>query len=164
MQVKTNDNVDTAGLGLTPYPGAQVVKKAKGHDDGAADVNMSFGNFHLGVKAISYVTPDGADKVLAFYRKDLGKYGAVLQCDGKRAVGEPTRTAEGLTCSNDKESEGAHLKWGDEKGDHDIELRAGSKAHQHIVAVGKKDGETKIGLVALDLPTNFGKHDDKDSD
>ena len=163
MQVKTNDNVEISGLGITVYPGAEIVKKDK--DNGAADVNMSFGSFHLGVKAVSYTTPDNADKVLAFYQKDLGKYGAVLHCEGKHAVGEPTRTAEGLTCDSDSHGSG-HVTWNaDNDDDKDkTELRAGSKQHQHIVAVESKDGGTKIGLVALDLPGDLSNDKHKDSD
>ncbi len=163
MQVKTNDNVDTAGLGITPYPGAQMVKKDK--DNGAADVNMSFGSFHLGVKAVAYMTPDNEDKVLAFYKKDLGRYGDVLHCEGKHTIGEPTRTAEGLTCDFDGKSNG-HVVWStdDDKDSDKNELRAGSKQHQHIVAVETKSNGTKIGLVALDLPTNLSSGDKKDSE
>ncbi len=45
MTVKTNDNVVAEGLGLPVYPGAELVKKDK--NNGAADVNMSFGSFQL---------------------------------------------------------------------------------------------------------------------
>jgi len=165
MQVKTNNNVDTMGLGITPYPGAQMVKKDK--DNGAADVNMSFGNFHLGVKAVAYTTPDDQDTVIAFYKKDLGRYGVVLECEGSRTVGQPTRTAEGLSCSDGTHKSG-HISW-DTDDDNDssdkIELRTGSKQRQHIVAVEKKGNSTKIGLVSLDLPRNFtGDHKEKDTD
>jgi hypothetical protein len=161
MQVKTNDNVAASGLGITPYPGATLVKKHDGdHDNGAADVNMSFGSFHLGVKAVSYATPDGPDKVLAFYKKDLGKYGAVLQCKNDHAIGEPTRTAEGLTCDHDN-GKVVHV---DDSDSDKTELRTGSKTHQHIVAIETKDGGTKIGLVSLDLPSDFSGNSHKDSD
>lgn len=164
MQVKTNDNVDAVGLGITPYPGAQMVKKDK--DNGAADVNMSFGNFHLGVKAVGYTTSDDQDKVIAFYKKDLGRYGIVLECDGARTIGEPAHTSEGLTCS-DGTHKTAHLSWSTDDSDDSsdkIELRTGSKQRQHIVAVEKKGSGTKIGLVALDLPHDFPKDDHKDTD
>jgi hypothetical protein len=162
MHVKTNDNVAASGLGITPYPGAQIEKKQDGdHDNGSADVNMSFGNFHLGVKAVSYTTPDVPDKVLAFYKKDLGKYGTVLQCDGNHAVGEVTRTTEGLTCDHDSQKV-VHIS--PDSDSHKTELRTGSKTHQHIVAIESKDGGTKIGLVSLDLPGNFSSDSHKDSD
>ena len=72
MSVKTNESVVEGGVGLSVYPGATLDKARKGHDNGAADVNMSFGSFHLGVKALSYVTADKPEQVLAFYRKDMG--------------------------------------------------------------------------------------------
>jgi hypothetical protein len=168
MHVKTNDNVAASGLGITPYPGAQLSKKHGGeHSDGSADVNMSVGNFHLGVKAVSYTTPDVPDKVLAFYKKDLGKYGTVLQCEGGRTVGETSRTPEGLTCDHDS-SKAAHMNWKSDDDDdddaHKIELRTGSKTHQHIVAIEPKDGGSKIGLISLDLPGDFSSDSHKDSD
>src|SRR3979411_446894 len=42
MTVKTNDAAVVDGLGLPVYPGAELVKKDK--NNGAADVNMSFGS------------------------------------------------------------------------------------------------------------------------
>ncbi|HSU19658.1 MAG TPA: hypothetical protein VLI45_07945 [Acidobacteriaceae bacterium] len=156
LHVKTNDKAQVAGLGITPYPGA-VPYKGDNDDTDSADVNLSFGSFHLGVRAASYKTPDGEDPVLAFYKKDLGRYGEVLECEHDKPVGEPTHTSQGLTCSEDNHSyhhstvhTGSHL-----------ELRAGSPQHQHIVAVEEKDGGTKIGLVALDLPEH---HDSSDKE
>ena len=54
MTVKTNDDAVAEGQGLPVYPGAELVKKDK--NNGAADVNMSFGSFQLRVKAASYRT------------------------------------------------------------------------------------------------------------
>ena len=51
MQVKTNDAVVLNEIGLPAYPGAVLVKKDNGKNDGAADVNFSFGSFQLKVKA-----------------------------------------------------------------------------------------------------------------
>jgi len=42
-------------------------------------------------------------------------------------------------------------------------LKAGSKQHQHIVAITTEGSSTKIGLIALDLPGHLGNDkDDKD--
>ncbi|MEO6815546.1 MAG: hypothetical protein ABI177_02495 [Edaphobacter sp.] len=148
MQVKTNDATVLEGMGLPAYPGATLVKKD--HDHGAADVNMNFGSFHLRVKAASYQTPDSPDKVRDFYRKALGAYGDVIQCSNDKSVGEPTRTAEGLTCDNNHKHVGI-----DDDISRKLELKAGSKQHQHIVAIDPDGTGSKIGLVALDLPGNF---------
>jgi hypothetical protein len=153
MSVKTNQSVVEGGTGLTPYPGAVILKKDK--DNGAADVNMSFGSFHLGVKAISYTSTDSPDKVIAFYRKDMAHFGAVVLCRGDHAVGTPDHTQDGLSC--DKDHGG---KFNVDDDDAQSELKAGSKLHQHIVAIDPQGTGTKIGLIALDLPGHMGKDGD----
>jgi hypothetical protein len=155
MTVKTNDDA-VEGLGLPIYPSSQLVKKDK--NNGAADVNMSFGSFQLRVKAASYRTQDSPDEVTAFYRKALGRYGDVIQCQNDKPVGTPTRTAEGLSCDNEKDNR-VYVN-DDESGK--LELKAGSKQHQHIVAIDPEGNGTKFGLVALDLPghISFGSGDD----
>ena len=153
MSVKTNDNVVMEGLGLEVYPGATVVKKDK--DNGAADVNMSFGKFSLRVKAVTMTTADSDAAVLAFYRKGLGRYGDVIECHGSTAVG-PASTHEGLTCDKNK---GVHVTDNDKA---KVELKAGSQKHQHIVAIEPPEaGRTKFALVALDLPGNMSSDDDE---
>jgi hypothetical protein len=159
MQVKTDDKVVASGLGLPLYPGAIPVKKDDGgKDSGAADVNMSFGSFQMRIKALSFHSDDAPEKVLAFYRPVLSKYGDVIQCDNDRAVGTPTQTSQGLTCDNKKSN---HISVSDHNsGKH--ELKAGSEQHQHIVSVDRDGSGTKLGLVALDLPGHLSFGDDKD--
>jgi hypothetical protein len=145
MTVKTNDDV-AEGLGVPVYPGAELVKKDK--HNGAADVNMSFGSFQLRVKAASYRTLDSPDQVKAFYGKALGRYGDVIECRNDKPVGTPTRTMDGLTCDNEKEN---HVYVNDDESGK-LQLKAGSKLHQHIVAIDPEGNGTKFGLVMLDLP------------
>ena len=162
MHIKTDDTVDTAAIGMSTYPGAVAWKddaaEAKDHDNHSADINLSFGDFHLGVKATALRSTDSQDKILAFYRKDLARYGEVIECKGSTTIGTPTRTSQGLTCNTDENhGKGVHISEGNE-----LELRAGSETHMHLVEVISKDGAQKIGLVALDLPTHLDKHDSKD--
>jgi hypothetical protein len=155
MQVKTNNSTDTSAIGLAAYPSAVPVIEHGDKDGNSANVNMRFGSFHLGVKATSFQTPDSQDKVLAFYRKDLAaRYGDVIECRGNSSVGSPTRTSQGLTCDTRNHN---HIQAGDSSGDN-IELRAGSEQRQHIVSVKSRDGGTRIGLVALDLPSHHSGH------
>ena len=159
MHIKTNDSTDTANIGIALYPGATPEKKDKDGDSNSADINMSFGDFHLGVKAAGYTTPDSTDKVLAFYKKDLAHFGEVLTCRGDATIGQPSRTSQGLTC-DDHDSD--HISAGDHSSG-DLELRTGSPSHQHIVGINAKDGYTKIGLVSLDLPSHLDGHSSDDA-
>jgi hypothetical protein len=163
------DQTTAADLGLPVYPGAQAFVNNDMHK--SADVHMGFGEWQLRVRAVSYSTPDPDDKVLAFYKKALGRYGDVLTCKDKQPVGSPTATAEGLTCA-DEGSKHVDVNAGDSddkgksKGSHysiheGVELKAGSEKHQHIVGIEdkKEDGKTVFALVALDLPIASGKED-----
>ena len=159
MKVKSNNSGDTSSIGLAAYPGAVSVKDDGNND--SADVNMSFGNFHLGVKAASFQSGDSQDKIIAFYRKDLARYGDVIECKDDNPIGTPTRTSQGLSC-NDKNEHG-HIHGSANNDSHDgIELRAGSEQRQHIVGIEPKDGGTRIGLVMLNLPSQLNSHDDKE--
>ena len=157
MHIKTDNDANIAGIGLSTYPGAVPVKEDNNGKHDAADINLNFGDFHLGVKAASFQTSDSPDKVETFYRKDMAHYGDVIKCRGHETVGQPARTSEGLTCNDDHGHHEIHVS-ADRS---DIELRAGSPVHLHIAGIQPKDGGTKIGLVALDLPNH---HDQSDSE
>jgi hypothetical protein len=157
MHVKTNDAVVLEEIGLPAYPGAQPAKNDKDHD--TADVNMSFGGFQLRVKTATYRTDDPPEKVEAFYRNGLRRFGDVVKCLNNNAVGTPVRTTEGLTCDN---KNGTHITVEEHPGKSKVELRAGSQQHQHIVTIDQEGGGTKFGLVALDLPGNMSSDNDDD--
>jgi hypothetical protein len=157
MHIKTNDDANVAGIGLAPYPGAVPLKEHDGKNKDAADINLNFGDFHLGVKAASFQSSDSPDKVETFYRKDMARYGDVLKCKNDSPIGQPTRTAEGLTCNDDHNRHEIHV----DADSGDLELRAGSPGHFHIVGIKSRDGGTKIGLVLLDLPVH---HDSSDKE
>ena len=141
-------NTDRApgSAGIDPYPGATL---AANHDKGA-DVSLGFGGWQLRLQVEHYTTPDDRDKVLAYYRKALAKYGEVLECSGNHAVGQPEKTAEGLTCRDNDSHGPVHA---DTDG---LTLRTGSPRRQHIVAFEKSgsdtSGPTGFALIALELP------------
>jgi hypothetical protein len=160
VHVNTNQT-SAADLGLPPYPGAHQVADDDKHK--SADVHLGFGEWELRVRAVSYATSDTQDKVTAFYKKAMNRYGDVITCQGHTAVGTPATTSEGLTCADDGNS--AHVKI-DRKdygtGDDSLELKAGSKRHQHIVGFeNSKDGQTRFAMVAIDLPAGLDKNSDK---
>jgi hypothetical protein len=161
LRVKTDSADVLSSIGLPAYPGAEMVKKDKDKDNGSADVNMSFGGFQLRVKAMGFRTGDSPEKVVAFYRDGMKRFGDVIECRSERAVGTPVRTTEGLTCDN---KHGGHIDVDDHPSKNKIELKAGSEQHQHLVEIETDDGGTKFGLVALDLPGRFFSDSGDDND
>jgi hypothetical protein len=156
------DQTTAADLGLPRYPGAQEITDDEKHK--SADVHLGFGQWELRVRAVSYATSDSREKVTAFYKKALGRYGDVIECEGNSAVGTPAVTSEGLSCSEDSSGNVKIDQGGFRSGSGNFELKAGSKRHQHVVGFeDAKDGQTRFALVMLDLPegmdNNKGKSD-----
>ncbi|MGD0800171.1 MAG: hypothetical protein ABR906_02530 [Terracidiphilus sp.] len=156
------DQTTASDLGLPVYPGAVAVRDDDKHK--SADVHIGFGQWEMRVRAVSYESSDSQDKVKDFYKKALGRYGDVVTCLGNAPVGAPAKTAEGLTCSDDK-SPNVQINQGNfQLGKGNLELKAGSKRHQHIVGFeSPKERQSRFALVALDLPAivedNSGKSD-----
>ncbi len=153
------DAVHGPDVGLPVYPGAVETGK-HGNDSGSADIHMSFGRWHLNVKAIEYHTGDPEDKVVGFYKKAMGEYGDVLTCKDRTAVGQPAKTRQGLTCANDHEYD-VNLKLDSSKHpvnvhtphiSGDIKLLAGSPENQHIVEFSPSSSGTKFSIVVVQLP------------
>lgn len=148
VQVKT-DGMVAADIGLPAYPGATVM--GRNEKDNAADIHVGFGDWQMHLKVVKYHTPDSQEQVLAFYRKALGRYGDVIQCDGDRPVGTPVVTHQGLGC---KSEEGSHEFHSNIKAGHgSAQLKAGSQRHQHLMGIDSSGGNgTDFSLLALDLP------------
>lgn len=148
------DQLTATDLGLPVYPGAQLRNTDDKHK--SADVHMGFGEWQMRVRAVGYSSHDAQDKVLAFYKQALGRYGDVLTCDNNKPISQPTVTKEGLTCESDK-NEKVHVDNGYDSSSGGLQLKAGSKRHQHILAFDSPGvNETRFALVALDLP-NLGE-------
>ncbi|MGO8773211.1 MAG: hypothetical protein ACLQHT_03030 [Terracidiphilus sp.] len=173
--IHVNTNQTTASdLGLPVYPGA--AQRADDDKHKSADVHLGFGEWEMRVRAVSYSTSDTQEQVAAFYRKALGRYGDVITCQGNQPVGTPTKTSEGLTCSGDgyKRTEtetngktladngGVKVQIGHSTSRDCLELKAGSKRHQHIVGFEEPEaGKTRFALVALDLPAGLDNNPSK---
>ncbi|HEX3892562.1 MAG TPA: hypothetical protein VHW46_08315 [Terracidiphilus sp.] len=161
VHVNTNET-KAADLGLPAYPGAEISRNDDKH--GSADVHMGFGEWQLRVRAVPYTSSDSQDKVAAFYKKAMERFGDVITCQGNAPVGTPTVTAEGLDCSDSGKNTHVNVNGQGDGMDFsgDLQLKAGSKHHQHIVGFETpKDGNTHYALVAIDLPSGIDTKDDK---
>lgn len=156
--IHVNADKPATDIGVAIYPGATAEPDHDGDKD--ADIRLGFGEWKMRVQVAHFNTGDDRDKVVAYYRKSLGRYGDVIECKGNQPVGTPVKTSEGLTCAEDDHNNHVNL----DKDEHGLTLRAGSKRHQHIVAFDKDDadsasGPTKFTLIALDLPAETWKKD-----
>jgi hypothetical protein len=148
-----SDQTTAASLGLPVYPGAQVAPDGDG--DKSADVHIGFGPWQLHVRVVTYTAPDPQQKVLDFYKSAMGRFGAVLECQGNQPIGSPTVTSEGLTCHEDSHSQIHVNSDGSNFDDHSgLTLRAGSRHHQHILAFKTAAEGTRYSLIELELPTS----------
>ena len=78
-------DVDVRDLGLPVYPGARRKENGDDDHDNNAHVNISSGLFGLKVVAIEYLSDDPPEKIIAYYKDQLKKYGSVLECHGNES-------------------------------------------------------------------------------
>ena len=157
VHVATNQ-ITAADVGLPVYPGAKIAQD--GQNDKSADVHIGFGQWEMRVRVVNYAAPGSQDKVMAFYKKALGRYGNVIECQDHAPVGTPTATTEGLTCSDHGKANVQVNENGSNYGYHSdhngFELKAGSKRYQHIVAFkSSAPGQTHFVLIELELPASM---------
>lgn len=155
-----SDQTSAVDLGLPVYPGAWISPDHEG--DKSADVHLGFGEWQLRVRVVTYESSDAQDKVVAFYRNALARFGDVVECKGDHPVGSPAITSEGLSCSEDRGKANIHVS-GVSEGN-DLTLRAGSKRHQHIFAIKNGGQGTRFALVELQLPAALAESSSKTSD
>jgi hypothetical protein len=100
-----------------------------------ANVDLSFLGYGLKVVAIEYQSDDAPDKVIAYYKDQLKKYGNVLECHatGHNVQMEPKDDSKELSC--------------DSHGGKTVELKVGSKENQHVVAVDPDGKGSSFALV-----------------
>ena len=162
IEVK-QDQPSAAEIALPSYPGATLLED-KG--DKPANVHVGFGNWQVNVNVAKYQSSDPQPKIASFYRTALGHFGDVLECRNGHAVGAMTTTREGLGCHEQHSgSKGMHIaeNVNIDDDENEFSLRAGSKRHQHIVAIKPGDnGGTRFTLLRLDLPADIEQGDQQE--
>ena len=134
--IHVSQDANPRDTGLATYPGARQKEKSSQHDGNNANVNISSGFFGIKVVAIEFVSDDPPEKVAAFYRDQLKKYGAVLEChtdnphqdagDVDVDLGKDDKAkSKKLTCEHDRGKS--------------LELKVGTKDNQHVVSISPQD-------------------------
>jgi len=132
-------DADAQKAGLPLYPGARPQQQS--NNDNPVNLALSTDSFGMKLIVAKYETDDPAEKVLAFYREKMKKYGKVLEChntDGKASIDSDEDKNHGtqpLKCEGDNSGPVR-------------ELKVGSEDNQHIVAIeNPKSGKTTSFVV-----------------
>jgi len=125
-------DADAQRAGFPLYPGARP-KHEKDNDP----LNFGILTESFGFKLViaKYESNDAPDKILAFYRDKLKKYGKVLECHTREHGGDAH--AEASEDENSKE-----LKCEGDNSGPVTELKVGTQDNQHVVAVEPGDGHS----------------------
>jgi hypothetical protein len=134
--IHVSKDVNPEEVGIPIYPGAKLKEKDSG-DDKSANVNISGFGFGLKVVALEFESSDAPDKVVAFYKDQLKRYGNVLLC----------HTSSLHVNTGIKKHDDSHELTCEGDSGHDVELKVGTKENQHIVAVEPSGSGASFSLV-----------------
>ncbi len=112
-------------VGLSIYPGSKPHKE-KEDDSTSANLGLWGGGSGFKLAVLKMETSDLPDKVAAYYKKELAKYGMILDCSKNSGNSENAAKDDSsklLTCGDDKPESGGML------------FKAGTKEKQHIVGI-----------------------------
>jgi hypothetical protein len=142
-----SEQADIRDAGLTLYPGAKPAPKDDGDDKKSANVNLSVAGFSLKVVAAEFTSDDAPDKIIAYYTKELQKYGKPIQCHGDWNGGHVNYKGDDdgskpVSCGNDGNSEAVELKVGTEGNEHIVSVKpSGRGAHFALAYVRVHTGK-----------------------
>jgi len=140
-------DADVRDIGLPVYPGARRKEQGNDGNENNAHVNISSGLFGLKVVAIEYLSDDPPEKIIAYYKDQLKKYGEVLEC-------HTNGNHPGATMNpDDHPGHSERLKCeGDQKGK-TVELKVGTEQSQHIASIKPADDGkgSDFGLVYVQV-------------
>ena len=142
-----SEQADIRDAGLSLYPGAKPAPKEDSDDKKSANVNLSLPGFSLKVVAAEFTSEDGPDKIIAYYNKELQKYGKPLQCHGAWSGGAHVNKSNG-----DKDTD-KPVSCDSEGGGESVELKVGTEGNQHVVSVKPNSHGSRFALVYVRMHT-----------
>ena len=140
-----SEEADIRDAGLTLYPGAKPAPKEDSDDKKSANVNLSLPGFSLKVVAAEFNSDDAPDKIIAYYNKDLQKYGKPIQCRGGWNGGHANY--------DNKDEMSKPVSCGKEGSGDGVELKVGTEGNQHIVSVKPNSHGSRFALVFVRMHT-----------
>jgi hypothetical protein len=145
-----SEQADIRDSGLTLYPGAKPAPKDDSDDKKSANVNLSLPGFSLKVVAAEFTSDDAPDKIIAYYDKELRRYGKPIQCHGDWSGGH-------VQSSPGKEEGSKPVSCSDMGSGNSVELKVGTEGNQHIVAIKPNSSGSRFALVYVRMHTGSDK-------
>lgn len=142
-----NAEASAKDVGLPIYPGARPHKE-KRDDSTSAKFGLWGSLFAFKLAVVKLESNDSPQKVGAFYRKALAKYGTVLECgptSSQTSEKEESESSKKLTCEDDRPKPGG------------MEFKAGTKEKQHIVGIEPNGAGSVFQLVYVESPDSDKK-------
>lgn len=136
--VELSDRSSPADVGLPAYPGATIRRDKPDEGEG---LNLSLWGGSLGFKLalVKFSTGDPVDKVAAYYREAMARYGTVLDCTGPRPAAPAPPDKKVLACNKDDKGEpGGKL------------YKVGTPQQQRIVSIKPVGGRVEFDMVRVE--------------
>lgn len=137
--IEASGEASAEQVGLPFYPGARL-HKDDANDSSAANFGLWGGKSGLKFAVAKLESEDAAEKVAAFYRKALARYGKVLDCTHATAISADISNDQPdapLACDKEEPEKGSMV------------FKAGTNQNQHLVAIESKDGKVLVQLVYI---------------
>lgn len=142
-----NAEANAKDVGLPIYPGARP-HKDKDDDKPSAKFGLWGSSFAFKLAVVKLESNDSPQKVAAFYKKALAKYGTVLDCSdasSQTSQKDENESSKKLTCEGDKPDP---LK---------MTFKSGTKEKQHVVGIEPNGPGSVFQLVYVESPDSDKK-------
>ena len=141
LDISVRGEATAADAGLPTYPGAKPYKDGDQANSGA-NIGFAVPGFEFKLVAMNLESRDTPERVAAFYRQALSKYGRVLDCSdsarNRKNAASHDEDSDELVCD------------ADDPGANSIVYKAGTGANERIVAIKPHGGGTRFSLVHVD--------------
>ena len=137
-----NAEATAKDVGLPIYPGARPHKE-KADDSTSAKFGLWVSTFAFKLAVVKLESNDPPEKIAAFYKRALARYGPVLDCSAASSQASENvkdESSKKLTCEGDKPGPGK------------MTFKAGTKQKQHVVGIEPNGGATLLQLVYVESP------------
>jgi hypothetical protein len=136
--VTFSEKATAADMGLKLYPGA-TPHIQEGNSSSSANIGAGWGSTGFRVVVASYESTDNVEKIAAFYRQALAKFGPVLDCFSSNRDEIAAKT--GLSCDSENPASSKNA----------FKYKVGKKNEQRIVVIQSLGSQSTFQLVHLNF-------------